>query len=150
MSTTVSCPVSNTTVNEYRVRIVASFVAVAALFYFLVPNWVIPAVLIVDFFLRGFGFGRYSPFGILGGRLIKVLSLGTKPIDQAPKVFAARMGFAMSCLVLLAELLSLPIAAFAVDGLIVVFSFLESVLGFCAGCHVYTLARRVFPAAPHL
>ena len=150
MSTTVSCPVSNTTVNEYRVRIVASFISVATLFYFLVPNWVIPAVQIVDFFMRGIGFGRYSPFGILGGQLVKALALGTKPIDQAPKVFAARMGLAMSCLLLLAEFLSLTAAAYEVDGLIVVFASLESVLGFCAGCHVYTLVRRVFPAAPHL
>ena len=63
MAENLTCPVSNTTIDENRVRITAGFVLIAAISYLLVPSPFIPAFLVIDFFLRGFGGGRYSPPG---------------------------------------------------------------------------------------
>lgn len=145
MSANVSCPVSDIKINENRVRLNAFFVLLSGLTYILIPNWAIPAFLVIDFFLRGFGWGRYSPVNTLSGSVIKNLSIANKPIDQAPKLFAAQLGFAFSGLLLIFNVFSVSEAAYSIDAALVLFAFLESALGFCAGCHVYTLTRKFLP-----
>jgi hypothetical protein len=138
MSANISCPVSDIKVNENKVRIVALLVFLAGISYLIAPNWVVPAVLTIDFFLRGFGKGQYSLFAIVGGWVVHTLSIPKKPIDQVPKVFAARLGFGMCLFLTLATLLSLTVAGVVIASILVLFSFLESALAFCAGCYVYT------------
>ena len=105
------------------------------------------AILVLDFFLRGFGFGRYSLFAAMSGWIVRKLSIKNKPIDQAPKVFAARLGFGMAILLFLSDVLSELTAAYVIASVFVLLSFLESALGICVGCHVYTLVKRLFPGA---
>jgi hypothetical protein len=145
MSENISCPVSYITVNENRVRITALFVFLSCLSYLLAPNWAIPAFLAVDFFLRGFGWGRYSLFNVLSGWIVRTLAINNKPIDQAPKLFAARLGCFMALLLVITAMFSPLPTGYIIDAILVLFSFLESALGFCAGCHVYTLIRKIFP-----
>jgi hypothetical protein len=146
MTERISCPVSNILVNENRVRITALFVFLSSSSYLLAPYWAIPAFLVIDFFLRGFGWGRYSPFNALSGWIVKKFSIGNKPIDQAPKLFAAQLGFTFSSLLLISAVFSLLQTGYVIASILVLFSFLESALGFCAGCHVYTIIRKIFPA----
>jgi len=137
----VSCPVSSITVNENRVRIIATLVFSTSLTYLVAPIWQLPALLSVDFFLRIFGLGRYSPFNVISGWIVRRLGIGEKPTDQAPKIFAATLGFILAVLFLMAALFSFSRLSYAFDGILIVFSFLESALGICAGCHVYTLIK---------
>jgi hypothetical protein len=148
MSNTVVCPVSFITVNENRVRITAVFVLFASLSYLLAPGWVVPALLAVDFLLRACGKGRYSPFNLLSGGIVRLLKIANKPIDQAPKRFAAGIGFALTSILLAADLCALPVIALVVALVLALFSFLESALGFCAGCQVYSLVKRVSAILP--
>lgn len=145
MSENISCPVSYITVNENRVRITALLVFLSSLSYLVAPNWAIPALLSVDFFQRSFGWARYSPLNVLSGWIVKTLTITNKPIDQAPKLFAARLGFFMALLLVITAMFSLLPAGYIIDAILALFSFLESALGFCAGCHVYTLIRKIFP-----
>ncbi len=138
MSEYISCPVSDVKVNENKGRIVALLVFFAGISYLIAPNWVVPAVLTIDFLLRGFGKGQYSLFSIISGWVVRTLSFNNKPIDQAPKVFAARLGFSLCLLLALAALLSLTVAGVVIASILVLFSFLESVLAICVGCYVYT------------
>jgi hypothetical protein len=131
--------------NEYRVRIVALFVFVASASFLLTGAWIIPALLSVDFALRSFGKGRYSPLNIAAGWIVSALSIGNKPIDQAPKLFAAQLGFAFAVFLLIATWLQLTGIGYALAGILILFSFLESAFGFCAGCHVYSLVKKIFP-----
>lgn len=145
MANNISCPVSHIMVNENRVRVTAFLVLLGSLAYWLAAWWVIPAFLAMDFFLRGFGKGRYSPFNVLSGWIVRILSIGNKPIDQAPKLFAARLGFVFALCLLVANIL-LPVeTGYVINGVLTLFSFLESAFGFCAGCHVYTVIKRFFP-----
>jgi hypothetical protein len=147
MSQNISCPVSHVTVNEYRVRIVASLVFVLSIVYLFLPDWIIPAFLAIDFFIRGFRQAKFSPLSILSGWIVNTIGIGNRPIDQAPKRFAAQLGFVFSSLLLTFTLFSLPEPGYVTAGILTLFSFLESALGFCAGCQVYTLIRKFFPSA---
>jgi hypothetical protein len=145
MTENITCPVSNITVNENRVRIIALLVFLSTLSYLLVPYWPIPALLLIDFFLRGFGWGRFSPFNVLSGWIGKTLAIRSRPIDQAPKQFAAQLGFIFALLFFIAAVFSMTQTTYVIAAVLILFSFLESALGFCAGCHVYTLTRKLFP-----
>jgi hypothetical protein len=59
-------------------------------------------------------------------------------IDKAPKIFAARVGFLFSMLMLVLTLSGVTIAAISTASVLVLFAFLECGLNFCAGCWVYT------------
>ncbi len=88
-------------INENKVRLNALWVfslVIISIFYVQLP---IATFLAVDFFLRGFNLGRYSPLGKLSDVIIKQLNIGSKPIYQAPKRFAARIGLVFSVLLAL-------------------------------------------------
>lgn len=137
--TSVSCPVDGVKVNESKVRTVAFFVWILMTAYLLTAVWVIPAVLILDFALRAFDFGKWSPLGRLSERVVKSFRFPALMIDQGPKRFAAGIGFVFSVAILALHLLGLN--PLILVGLITLFAALEAFAGFCAGCHVYTLMQ---------
>ncbi len=71
--------------------------------------------------------------------LARILRLREKPIDKAPKIFAARMGFVMALAICLLYMAGLLTASKVVAGVLVFFAGLEFAIAFCAGCTIYTL-----------
>ncbi len=90
------------------------------------------------FFLRAFKFGKYSLLNLFSDQLIKAFSIPSKPIDQAPKRFAAKASLVFAIAILALQLTGHSVAAVLFAGVITLFSLLESFAGFCAGCYVYT------------
>ena len=144
MNSKLECPVDFVTVNENKVRTTAFLVMALTIGFMFTSWWPIIAFLAIDFFLRAFKWGQYSPLGFISDQLVKVLHIGVKPVDRAPKRFAAGvgLGFTVTMLVLLG--IGFPITAGLLACVLIIFAFLESVLGFCAGCFVYTLGRKIF------
>lgn len=139
------CPVDGVQINETKVRTVAGLVLTTALVY-LLSGWILlPLLLALDFGLRSFDFGQYSPFGNLAQWLVKTFRLPYKGTDQAPKRFAARIGFIFGLLI--SGLHLGGISTLAPTAILVLFAALESIVGFCAGCLVYTFYVRLFPKA---
>jgi hypothetical protein len=137
------CPISTERVDENRVRTTAFGILTIMGLFFMTNNPVFPAILMVDFYIRAFTRLKYSPVSFLAHLFVK--ALGTEPvwIDKAPKMFAARVGLLLTSLTLGAALLQLPLLATITGATLVLFSFLECGLNFCAGCWVYTFV--VFP-----
>lgn len=135
----LNCPVDFVTINEYQARLVALQVFGFSVLVITSQNLLMIGLLAVDFLLRAFNFGKYSPLGWVAKTAIQVLSMGEKPIDQAPKRFAAAIGLTLSLVMLFAYFSPYSFIATSIAAVLCVFSFLESFFGFCAGCHVYTL-----------
>ena len=136
-----SCPISNERVNERVARLVGALVFAAALAYLwhASPLWLL--ILGVDFTARSF-YRPASPFA----QLVKPLAerLGTPLIvDAAPKIFAARIGLAMSLAALASHLAGLEGAARGVVAVMALCAFMEAAFGYCVGCRFHTLWRRV-------
>jgi len=144
MATELECPVDFITVNENKVRLTALNVFILAVVYIIVPNWMIPAFLTIDFLLRGFNFGKFSLLNLLSDKEVQLFSIKPKPIDQAPKRFAAKIGFFFSVAILAATVFGYTTTAIALAVILTVFAFLESFIGFCAGCYVYTFYIKLF------
>jgi apolipoprotein N-acyltransferase len=99
--------------------------------------------LLLDFFLRAFNFGKYSPLHLLSDQVIHSFQLPYKPIDQAPKRFAAKIGFILTIAILAAHILSWINLSHLLAMAIILFALMESVFGFCAGCHIYTIYKKL-------
>ena len=138
----ISCPVDFVQVNENKTRITALLIALLATAYLFTGLWAIPLFLLIDFFIRVFYNVKYSPLHIISDYAVARFSIPNKPTDSAPKRFAALMGFVISDLIFLFQLLQLEQLSFYLAILLLVFSCLENFFGFCAGCHVHTFLKK--------
>jgi hypothetical protein len=143
MNTIVDCPIDFIPVNENKVRLTALWVLAIVAISIFAPSIILIAFLAIDFFLRAFNFGKYSPLNKLSEAAVKQFHVANKPIDQAPKRFAAKIGFMLSVVLAIFLLCGLLKAAFILQIVFAAFAFLESFLGFCAGCYVYSFLRRL-------
>jgi hypothetical protein len=143
MNTTVDCPVDFIPVNENKVRLTALWVLLLVTVSFFTMPLLIIAFLAIDFFLRGFDMGKYSPLNKLSAVVVKQFHIANKSIDQAPKRFAAKIGFILSVAVVICLLIEAFNIAFILRIVFAVFAFLESFLGFCAGCYVYSFLKKL-------
>ncbi|GAB3504574.1 DUF4395 domain-containing protein [Spirosoma knui] len=138
----IVCPTDGIQVNENKVRTVAFLVLLTALAYLLTNNVVLIGLLAVDFGLRAFNAGKFSPFGIVADGVVKLFHLPYKGTDQAPKRFAARIGLAFAVSIGLFQVFGW--GTVALSSILIIFAALESLGGFCAGCYVYTYCHRWF------
>jgi len=143
MSNQLECPVDFVVVNENKVRLVVLWVLVLGIAFLFVQHWTIPAFLMIDFYLRGFHNGKFSLLNQLADLVESKLKIPNKPIDRAPKRFAAQIGFLMTDMILIVSFLGLDDAAIYMDAVLILFAFLESAFSICAGCHVYTFFKKI-------
>lgn len=137
--TELICPVSEERVDENRVRVTALGVVLMMGVFFVTGNALFPAILSIDFFIRAFTRLPYSPLSWIGNMIVKSIGAKPVPIDKAPKVFAARIGFLLTVITTVASLLNLALLTYIVGATLVLFAFLECGLNFCMGCWVYTV-----------
>jgi hypothetical protein len=80
--------------------------------------------------------------GRMNKYLVRSLNLGEILINEGPKVFAARIGLTLSALALVSFIAGFNLAAYILGGILVFFSFLEAVFGFCVACKIYPIFFR--------
>jgi hypothetical protein len=139
----MDCPVDFIKINENKARLTAFFVLVLTLVYLRTGFWLIMAFLMVDFALRTFNLGNYSLLGFISDAVIKQLNIKNKPVDRAPKRFAAGVGLVFTAAILVAFFLGLPFVPMVLAVIMALFAMLESFFGFCAGCYVYDFGRKI-------
>jgi hypothetical protein len=127
--------------NESKIRLTAFFVLLLIIIYIATGIGLIPVFLTLDFTLRGFGLGAYSPLAWISGRLVAALKLPLKPVYMPPKRFAARIGFLFCLAIVVAHYTHL--STIILSAIIALFAALESLAGFCAGCYVYNAYARL-------
>lgn len=140
----MECPVDFIPINENKARLTAFFVFILTIVYILNSFWLIMAFLAIDFSLRGFNLGKYSLLGFISDAIIKQLKIKNKPVDRAPKRFAAGVGLVFSLAILITGYFHQLLIVYALSCVLLFFAFLESGFGFCAGCYVYTVGRMLF------
>ncbi len=125
-------------VNEWAARCVAGMVMALTLSALFTGQWIIIAVLLYGFCARVATGPTLSPIGQIAIRLLVPLIGKNRPVAGPPKRFAQFVGllFALTALILFFAVDSaLPYRV--VLAVLASFAFLESILGFCAGCFVF-------------
>jgi hypothetical protein len=142
MENDIQCPVDFVLINENKARLIAFFVLVLSVVFLITGLWIIVVFLIVDFLVRVNNLGQYSLLAILSDAVIKQLKIKYKPTDRAPKRFAAGVGLLFTSCILILTFLDLPVLSIIVATTVAIFGFLESFIGFCAGCYVYSILKK--------
>jgi hypothetical protein len=141
----IECPVDFVTINENQARLTAFQTLLWMLLWVFTGYMAIPVCLAIDFLLRATNYGKFSLLNIISGFLIRKLSIPNRPVDRAPKRFAALIGLLFLMAILVLAVLRLSVAAEILAFVLLIFASLEAFARFCAGCHVYTLLKTLFP-----
>ena len=136
-------PIAFRQVNERAVQINAALTIFAILFFFFTSYKWILLVLSVDFLIRGFLNPAHSFFSAISKTILRSLKIKPSMVDAGPKIFAARIGFLMCCLMAVFYLLDIPSGCLLIGSLFVFFGALEAIFRFCVACKVYYLIPKV-------
>lgn len=131
------CPVNERQINENVTRLNALVTFIVVTVFILTPYKWILLFLPVDFALRAWFQGRFSPIGRLNRYLVQSLNLGVSLINEGPKLFAARIGLVLSAASVISFFAGFTVIAYVLGGILVLFSFLEAAFGFCMACKIY-------------
>lgn len=131
------CPLSNLRTDRNVVRITGFMMAAMIALYAATGQIIFVVLIAVDYFLRAFTSVKHSPFSWIACQVARALKLTEKPIDKAPKMFAARVGFLFASATVVLYFV-FPAASLVVGLSLMSFALLESVFDFCVGCVVYT------------
>jgi hypothetical protein len=132
-------------VNEVSARLVAGGVVImCAVAISLDQRWLI-AVIAYGFVARVLTGPTLSPLGQLVTRVITpLLGVAARPVPGPPKRFAQGIGAVLSLTAaVLAFWFHMPVAAYAVLGVIAVAATLEAVFALCLGCAIFAGLMRV-------
>lgn len=141
MDLDVSCPIDHMMINENKVRITAFLVLLVSLIYVIAGYWILPVFLVIDFGLRISDLMRLSPLAFLSGVIYKKLRVKDKPVDRAPKRFAATIGLVLSLFIVATIFFQLDQISKILAIVLTFFAGLESIFSICFGCYLYSLLK---------
>ena len=131
-------------VDDVTVRLIAAVVLVVGSVALATQQWWLYAVLAVDFTLRAALGPKASPVARLVQRWIRPAVRAPKqPTAGTPKRFAASIGAVMTLAATVLWVVSLATGAPWALVVMVVFPLLESALGICVGCILFSGLMRV-------
>ncbi|PJZ68312.1 hypothetical protein CH373_04730 [Leptospira perolatii] len=127
-------------VNEYGARIVAGLVAVLTLLTLWTESVWLSGGLAYGFLARVLYGPKFSPFGLFASHvIIPFIGVKSRTVAGPPKRFAQFVGLIFSLagfiFLFLGQILPFQILL----SVLLLFSVLESTIGFCAGCYVFAL-----------
>lgn len=138
----VSCPVNGKPVNEIVVRMIAMQVIFIVLTALYLQNAYVAALLFLDFGFRAFGIASFSLLRYIAQKTVTHFQLGFKATNEAPKKFAATVGFFVVGAFSTALFFQWTLSAGIIGGLLLLFASLEALFGICVGCILYQQLTR--------
>ena len=134
----IICPVSNEKVAEHISRITALLTVITFIAYILTGFLPFALLALFDFFARSYQIKSISLFSKIATKIGSILNLESQRIDKAPKIFASRLGFVFSLLIVAFNLFGLLQTSYFVSGILILFATMECILNFCIGCYIYS------------
>ena len=139
----MSCPISNQRVDSYVARFRAFLVLVTAIMFLLgYAQWLM-YFFCLDFFILGFIRPSMSPVCLLIKHTLTKLNIKKHPVDAAPKLYAAKIGFICTALIIVFSNFGLTIPTFAILAMLMACAALESFFDFCVGCQMYHISNKL-------
>jgi hypothetical protein len=139
------CPLIFRQVDATVTRINTLFVIIGIVTFLLTQSIIVLMVLIVDFVLRLYGFKQYSPANISSLYIQKKLSLPIKMEDAGAKRLAAFFGMGFTIALLIASFMGADLAVAFIAGIFLFCAALELLFGYCVGCKIYYIAKKIYP-----
>ena len=139
----IICPISNVRFDGNLDRLSVFFNAILIASYMITGNPIFIGIVAIDYSIRAFDKQQFSPSKMVATFLNRYIKIPPNLIDQAPKLFASRIGLLNSGIALILYLLGLQLPSMIASGVLLIFTILDSVFNICAGCLMYNYL--VFP-----
>lgn len=140
-----SCPLNFKQVDENLFRINALFVSFLVLLYLFSEIMPIMLFLVLDFVIKLFFEKLPSPLTFLSQRVKKLFHIEDLLIDGGAKRLAGFFGLFFMLLLLGTYFLhSFPVSL-VVAALYLLCSSLDILFGFCIGCKIYFIIKKIYP-----
>lgn len=133
----VICPISSIKVDNSVSRLTVFFNAVLIAAYVFTGWFLLIAIVAIDYGIRATWNPHYSPIRWIAAKTLATMGRKGEMKDQAPKLFASRVGFLFALTSMLLFSIT-PAASIGVGAVLLVFTIMDSVFDFCVGCITYT------------
>jgi len=135
---------SATLVDPRGLRFAAAITAIVLAAVLLTSNGIVLAVQVAVFAIGAFGGLRYAPYGLLFRyTLAKRLGSPAQREPEAPPRFAQAVGFGFALVGVLGFAVGLSWLGLVASALAFIAAFLNAAFGYCLGCEMYLLSRRL-------
>lgn len=109
--------------------------------------WPLLAAQAVVFAVGAFAGLRFAPYGFLFKTLVRPrIGPPSETEDEAPPRFAQLVGFVFAVVGTLGYALDAPVVGIVATAFALLAAFLNAAFGFCLGCEMYLLVRRLLPS----
>lgn len=139
------CPLIFRQVDATVTRINTLFVILSIIGFLLMNNILVLIFLVIDFFLRLYGYKHLSPINRLSLFIQRKLSLSVKMEDAGAKRLAAFFGLVFSIVLTIASVLNLQPVITIIAGIFLFCASLELFFGYCIACKIYYIAKKIYP-----
>jgi len=144
MKTNNVCPVSKNKIDDNKARIIAFFVIVITGINLYYNSYYIAGLMALDFAVRTFFSGKGSPLKLVTIGVSKLFRMKVKPVNAAPKKFAAGIGMTFCFFIALFQFIQYFLVS-QILGIVLIFcALLECAFGYCLGCEMYSFFYRFF------
>lgn len=142
-----ACPLIFRQVDATVVRINTLFVFGAVSAFLITHAVAILVVLAVDFLLRLYGYKHISPVQNLSLLIQEKLTIPSKLEDAGAKRLAAFFGLGFTIALAVVHLLAIQWAVTTIATIYLACAGMELLFGYCVGCKIYYIVRKIFPKA---
>ncbi len=140
-----SCPIAFREIDGTIVRIGAFFISLVVVIYLLTSQILLLIFLTIDFCTRIYGHKPYSLIFQLSRFVKKVLKLESNMTDAGAKRLAAQFGLLFSVMLIVEGFFGFNLALYLTAGALLACTFLEVLFGYCVGCKIYFIIKKVYP-----
>jgi hypothetical protein len=139
------CPLLFRQIDGTIARLNTISVSAVLVLFLLTAEPLLMLFLAVDFMIRLYGRKPFSPVYQVSSALKKFFGLQTVMVDAGAKRLAGHFGLVFVAFTLVAYFLQLPLLMYAAAAVFLFCLMLELVFGYCIGCKIYFLYRKLLP-----
>ncbi len=139
------CPLLFRQVDATVTRINTLFVMSAIIGFLLTQKVAILILVVIDFFLRLYGYKHLSPINRLSLVIQQKFLLSSKMEDVGAKRLAAFFGVGFCMALIIAFMVHLDAAVTLIAAIFLLCSALDLFLGYCIACKIYYFAKKIYP-----
>jgi len=139
------CPLLFRQVDATVTRINTLFVMIGIIGFLLSQNFIILALLIIDFMLRLYGYKHLSPIQNSSLYIQKRFNLSSKMEDAGAKRLAAFFGVGFIIAIAITSWLGFLFIVNVIAALYLICATLDLFFGFCIACKIYHITKKIYP-----
>lgn len=135
------CPLAGYSIDPLSARFQAAVTVVVTSIGLGLPDQyrsILGFLLFLDYLARALSRPNLSPIARICNSLVEAIGVRKRKVDAGPKRFAARVAALFCLAIAVLSYQGETVPALVATGTLMIFALLESVVGFCLGCAVYT------------